>query len=152
MNEVVIPWGPVPTREQINALERELAVLPTRIKDIPTFHHFAPGLYVREVLIPAGTVCTGKIHKTTHLCRLESGEMTCWTERGMVRIRGPFTWLSYPGAKRAVAAHSDCVMLTYHVTEETDLERLEAELIEPSDNLQGLDWGCQFAAIEGGPQ
>lgn len=127
--------GVMPTRDQIEAFERELASHPGRVEDLRVVHHFAPGIYARELHIPAGVALTGKEHRTEHLNVLSAGEMTVWTEQGMVRVAAPFTVVSKPGAKRVGFAHTDCVWTTFHVTNETDLEKIEAEVIAPSSNV-----------------
>lgn len=134
---VVATGSFVPTRDQINALEREIAALPNAVFESEPKHYFAPGLYARELFIKGGMALTGKIHRHDHLVTLIYGDATVWTDEGMKRIVGPFTWLSTAGTKRAVYTHSDCLFMTFHVTNETDLDRLEAEIIEPSDNLVG---------------
>lgn len=123
----------VPTREQIERLEREIDQLPQI--ELPVRHYFSPGLYAREMFIPAGTVLTGKVHKTTHMNVISAGAITVWTEEGMKLITAPHTFVSYPGTKRAGLTHADTVWTTFHVTEETDLDKLEEELTEPSDIL-----------------
>lgn len=125
----------VPTRAQIEELERHLAVHPDRIADLDVVHHFTPGMYAREMHIPAGVMLTGKIHKTRHMNVLSKGDITVWTEGGMKRLTAPYAFESQPGTKRVGYAHSDCVWTTYHFTFETDLDAIEAEVIEPSDNL-----------------
>ena len=119
----------VPTAEQIRRLKREML----RMEQLPieTHHHFAPGQYAREIVIPAGTLLTGKKHKTEHLNVVSKGEITVWTEDGMRRIKAPFTFVSKPGTKRVGLAHEETVWITIHATSETDLVKLEAELIEP---------------------
>lgn len=119
----------VPTAEQIRRLEREML----RMEQLPidTHHHFAPGQYAREIVIPAGTLLTGKKHKTEHLNVVSKGDITVWTEDGMRRIKAPFTFVSKPGTKRVGLAHEETVWITIHATSETDLVKLEAELIEP---------------------
>ena len=148
MGGVVSVGSFVPTRAQIEELEREIAALPGAVFELETVHHFAPGLYARELRIPAGTVLTGKIHKTTHINVVSAGEITVWTEEGMKRVRAPYTFVSQPGTKRAGLAHTDTVWTTFHVTQETDLAKIEAECIEPSDNLLGV---VQQKEIEGVP-
>ena len=125
----------VPTKAQIEELERHLAVHPGRVPDLPVVHHFAPGIYARELHIPAGVMLTGKEHLTEHLNVLSQGEMSVWTEQGMVRVSAPFTCVSKPGAKRVGLAHTDCVWTTFHVTDKTDLADIEAEVIAPSHNI-----------------
>jgi hypothetical protein len=117
-----------PTRAQIDLLEAHMRQLPPI--ELEPVHHFAAGLYARELRIPAGTLLTGKVHKTEHLNILSAGTITVWTEEGMRTLSAPFTLVSQPGTKRVGYAHSDCVWTTVHATDETDLERLEAELVE----------------------
>ena len=119
----------MPTRAQIVKLEGALRELePVHIEPV---HHYANGLYAREITIPAGTVLTGKVHKTEHLNIISAGRITVWTEQGMRTISAPFTMVSQPGTKRVGYAHEDTVWTTIHATTERDLEKLEAELIEP---------------------
>lgn len=103
--------------------------------EIEPVHYFADGLYAREITIPAGTLLTGKIHKTRHLNVVSAGEISVWTEGEPVRrIRAPFTFVAEPGTRRVGFAHEDTVWTTIHSTPETDLAALEAALIEPHVN------------------
>ena len=103
--------------------------------EIAPVHYFAAGLYAREITIPAGTLLTGKIHKTRHLNVVSAGEISVWSEGEPVRrIRAPFTFVAEPGTRRVGYAHEDTVWTTVHATHETDLEQLEADLIEPHEN------------------
>lgn len=140
----------VPTIEQIERLERECANHPDRVAvtDLPVFHHFTPGLYAREYHQPAGVVAVGEKHLTHHMIMLVAGEVTIWTEDGMKRITAPCLMETKPGNKRVVYSHEYSVFMSYHVTNETDPEVIRAQITEPSDNLLGLEHGCQF--IEGG--
>ena len=82
----------VAMRDKLYRLEAEIAAMPQL--DIPVRHFFAPGVYVREVTIPAGAALTGKIHKYAHLCIVSKGDISVLTENGVRRIRAPFTMLS----------------------------------------------------------
>lgn len=127
----------VPSREQIVKLEHFIAEnLP--LMEIEPVHHFADGIYARELRIPAGTVLTGKVHKTEHLNILSQGKITVWTEEGMKTVEAPYTIVSKPGTKRAGYAHTDCVWTTIHGTALRDLDELEAALIEFEPHLQPL--------------
>lgn len=132
--------APVPTREQIERLEAAMRELPP--VEIPPRHYFADGLYAREITIPAGTLVTGKIHRTEHLNIVSKGDITVWTEDGMKRVRAPFALVSRPGTKRVGYAHEDTVWTTIHATRETDLEALERELIEPAALIEGESLKC----------
>lgn len=123
-----------PTRDAINAIEDVLVQCPQIA--IETKHHFSAGLYAREILIPAGTILTGKIHRAEHLNIVSRGEITVWTEEGMRRIKAPFTMVSRPGTKRIGYAHTDTVWTTIHPNPDNsrDLIQLEDAFVLPSDH------------------
>jgi hypothetical protein len=114
-------------RGKIDRIEQEIAKLPQI--EMVTIHHFANGLYARELHIPAGTILTGKIHKTEHINIVSKGRIIVWTEAGMKEVSAPFTMVSYPGTKRVGYALEDTIWTTIHASNETDLVKLEEELI-----------------------
>ena len=97
--------------------------------EIEIVHHFAPGVYAREMRVPKGTVLTGKIHRHGHLNIMSQGDVTIAKEDGKARVKAPYSFISEPGTKRAFYAHEDTVWTTIHPTDETDLDKLETELI-----------------------
>src|SRR5262245_16445882 len=101
--------------------------------EIPVRHYFSPGVYAREITIPAGTILTGKIHKYAQLNILSKGEISVLTEDGVKRIRAPFTVVSPPGTKRVAFTHEECVWTTIHGTDETDLEKIEERFIAQTE-------------------
>ena len=109
--------------------------------DCPLKHYFAPGAYGREIFIPKGTLLVGKIHKHSHLNMLMKGKVSVLTEEGPKVLEGPLTMVSPPGTKRVVYTHEDTVWVTVHLTNETDLEKIEDEIIaktyEEFEALQG---------------
>lgn len=117
-----VPRAIAPVRAQVDALEREIQKLPQ--VDCPVWHYFAPGLYARKMLIRKGTVLTGAVHKTEHLCII-SGDIEVTADDGVCRITDRhFIFTSKPGAKRAGYAHEDTYFTTVHATTETDLDKL----------------------------
>lgn len=135
-----IPVDRVAFRHQVMNVQNELAKLPQI--DAPVFHHFAPGSYARECHLPAGTLVIGKIHRHSHINVISKGRVTVLTESGMVEMQAPYTFVSEAGTKRAVYSHEDTVWTTIHVSTETDLAKLEAELIAP-------DYAALPAVLEG---
>jgi quercetin dioxygenase-like cupin family protein len=117
-----------PKAARIVDLERAMLEMPQ--VEVPTAHDFAPGLYIRTIEIPAGTVLTGHIHTTEHIFIVSKGDITIATEDGMRRVQAPFQMVCRPGLKRAGYAHTDVVCTNVHITPETDLAKLEALLIE----------------------
>lgn len=153
MTDLVDPVGelthaigsPAPTRAQILAFEQEIAALPHAVTELPTTHHFAPGLYAREVKIPAGFVLTGKTHRYAQLNVLAEGDITVWIDGGMKRIQAPHTFVSEAGTKRVGFAHTDVTWITFHATQETDLDKIEAEVIAPPEFA--LESGREMEAL-----
>lgn len=99
----------------------------------PVRHHFAPHCYAREMFLPAGICVVGKIHKHAHVNTISQGRVSVLTEQeGVQTLHAPLTFVSSPGTKRVVWVHEDTVWTTVHVTEETDLAKIEAEIIATS--------------------
>lgn len=119
--------------EPINALEAALVGLPQR--ECPVTHRFTPGLYTREIFMPAcadGTIVTSKIHKTEHPFAILSGRVSVWqADTGWVHHVAPFIGITKPFTRRVLFVHEDTRWATFHVTNETDLAKIEAELILP---------------------
>lgn len=130
-------------RKSIHALEDMLLDLPKEDQidlDVLTTHHFAPGVYARELFIPAGVVLTGKIHKTRHLNIISKGRIAVATEQGPKVVEAPHIMVSDPGTKRAGYALEDTIWITIHVTEETDLDKIEQQVIaEDYDDLPRIE-------------
>ena len=98
-------------------------------KSNPVKHSFADGCYIREIFNPAGELIVTKIHKKEHPFFLMKGKMTILTENGFEYREAPYYGITYPGTKRVIYAHTDCLFVTVHVTNETDLEKIEEEVI-----------------------
>jgi len=108
--------------------------------ELPLRHTFTTGAYVREITLPAGQIIVGKLHRHAHLNFISRGSVTVVTEHGGVeRLTGPCTIISPAGTKRVVYTHEETIWTTVHVTEETDLIKIEAETIAPSYTALGLE-------------
>jgi len=104
--------------------------------ELPLVHHINNGLYAREIFLPKDTLLTGKVHNFDHLSTLSKGEVSIYTEDGLIRIKAPFTWHSKAGVKRLIFVHEDAAWTTYHATDITDVATLEKTLVHDSD----LSW------------
>lgn len=103
----------------------------------PVTHRFAKGLYCREILIPQGVKIIGKIHATEHFNTIIQGECLVITTTEEKRIKAPYTWVTKAGEQKAVLALSDVIWQTYHVTDKTDVDEIEKEVIvESFDQLK----------------
>lgn len=113
-------------RGKLERLDAALAALPQT--EMPVKHRFSRGVYARELLIPKGTVLTGRIHKYTQINVLLKGDISVLTERGIERLVAPVVFESPAGAKRAGYAHEDTTWLTFCGADTTDPDVLEDEL------------------------
>ncbi len=119
-----------PSLADICRLQDAIAQLPQH--EFVVEHTFLPGQYLRKLLMPAGTLVVGKRHRHRHAL-IVTGHVTVRTEAGMVELHGTHIIDSLPGMKRAIYAHADSVLITTHLTDETDLAKIEAYVIMPDD-------------------
>lgn len=130
MNEV-ISLEPILTVENIRRLQEVMSHLPQ--VELETKHHFADGMYCRELFRPKDTTIVGKVHRREHFYIVLSGEVTIVGDGYRERVKAPRIFVSKPGTKRAVYAHEDSICITIHRTDLKDLDMIENELIEPDE-------------------
>jgi hypothetical protein len=141
--EVLVPQGEVhdvnrwaipgtPECEQFDRLELKLLELPQA--QMRLVHRFTPGLYIRELHIPAGTMTTTKIHRTEHPFIISKGRISIRTENGgMQHLEAPYCGITKPGTRRIIMHHTDTVLTTFHVTDLTDPDKIEEQIILKHD-------------------
>ena len=134
----------VPTLEEIERLQHEMSKLP-QTEDLHTEHYFSGGMYCRKLFRPEGTLIVGKVHKKDHFFLCAKGQIIAWSEKGMVTLNEGDLICSKAGTKRVTLAVTDAVGITFHVTDKTDLDEIEKELIEP-DDLALFDSGNKLKA------
>lgn len=116
-------------RAKILKLERICKSLPDGVRmdeSPPVVHHFAPGVYCREIHLGADTCVVGRIHRHRHMNIISQGRMTVYTEFGTQELRAGDSFVSEPGTKRVVHTHEDAIWTTIHPnpTNETDPDKL----------------------------
>jgi hypothetical protein len=106
-------------------------------------HTFCPGMYVRQIFMPAGSLITSKIHRTEHPYVISMGRVSVWTaEDGVQHLSAPHTGITSPGTRRLLFIWTDTVWTTFHATELTSVDEIEAHILEPYINpLLGKDTG-----------
>lgn len=132
-----VTYGPVErARVKVERVERVLEQHPQA--ECPLVHHFAPGVYMRQITIPAGVLLTGAVHKTEHLSVLSKGHVFILNGEDRMELIAPATVLSPKGVKRAIYAVEESVWMTIHATNETDTDKLVSELTtSTADELAG---------------
>lgn len=120
-------------KSKIDQLEATLAEMP-RV-EVKISHRFTPGMYVREMTLPAGTALTSMKHKTEHPFVISKGCVYVTHEDGTREVlEAPFTGTTTMGTRRAIYAESETVWTTFHATTETDIEKIGLEILEPNEN------------------
>ena len=119
----------IPSKEQIDRLQAEMVKLPQM--ELETEHYFSGGMYCRKLIRPAGTLIVGKVHLKDHFFLCAKGEIIAWSEKGMKTLKAGDIIESKAGTKRVTYAVMDSIGITFHKTDKTDLDDIEAELIEP---------------------
>lgn len=108
----------------IQELEAAIKADPASFgKDSPVFaynHWFAPGLYGREITIPANVLLTTDIHASEHIAVVLSGAFTFYTDEGLEYIRAPRVMVTKIGTKRAMLTHTEVVFITFHHNEDNE--------------------------------
>lgn len=123
-------------RTRFEQIEKEMLSYPQ--VDIPVRHYFGPGVYVREITMPAGSLVLGAEHKGEQLNNLISGELDILDENNqVVRLTGPFTYLAKPGRKMAYVVKT-AVWQTIIATDETDIEKIEDSIVIKSNTWKEL--------------
>lgn len=143
-----------PARERVDRLEASMLELPQ--VECPVRHHFAPGIYAREISIPAGTVVVGVVHKTDNLIIVSKGRLQVVTPDGTTEVRAGDTLMCKAGAKNCVLALEDARWTNVlpnpgNLTDTGALVELfthakESELLGGTDNKQ---LAANRAAIKG---
>ena len=130
-HEVQTQDAELPTREKIQRLQE--AMLPMQSKQPEPRHFFAPGMYLRELVVPAGMLMVGKIHKHEHFLLVLKGRAEVISEFGRVVVDAGHISISPAGVKRVVLALEDTQFVTVHVNKEDsqDLAVIEAAHIDP---------------------
>ena len=96
-------------------------------------HRFGPGIYIREVHIPAGTFAIGHYQKFEHVNIMLKGRVTMLNEDGTTsELQAPFLYIGKPGRKMGYI-HEDVVWQNIYATDERDIEKLEAFYLDKSE-------------------
>ena len=120
--------------DTVRDVQQQLSESPDQI-DVPVQHHFAPGVYMRQMDAAAGTLVVSKMHRTEHMNILLKGSLTVATEDGIQLMTAPCVLKSMPGTKRIGYFHEDRTWITIHPTSDTDLEKIEQQVIVPDDEI-----------------
>ena len=103
-------------------------------KVCPLKHTFGEGYLIREINTPAGELIITKIHKQNHPFFLLKGKCSVLTEDGVKYMEAPYYGITSVGTKRIIYCHTDVVWVCVHITESTDIEKIEEDIIAKDFN------------------
>ena len=120
--------------ELIEKLEKGL-LLNAEQPECLLVHNFSNGVYVRELTMPTDSIIVGHEHRTQHLNIISKGSciLLDLDTKETIDIVAPYTFESKAGVRKVLYIVEECTWSTVHVTQETELDKLEAELIVKSD-------------------
>ncbi len=125
-----------------------LAILNTQIEELegillngPTIepkidHTFSPGVYMRTMEMPAGSIIIGHMHKTDHINILLKGKISVVIDGELRNLSAPYIVVSSAGTRKVAYVHEDVVWANVHATSETDIVKLEEQLIQKSETFK----------------
>lgn len=88
---------------------------PNKVDDLtPMKHYFAPGVYIREMIIPKDTFLVGALHITQHQLIMPYGSIIVWNEFGVNHWQGYNNFTSLIGEKRVGYALEDTMWMAVH--------------------------------------
>ena len=127
--------SPEAIRKSIQDMEKAMLMAPKETQTpLETMHTFADGLYTRTVLMRAGSLICGKIHRLEHIVVIGQGAASVISEEfGSKMIVAPMVFMSPPLVRRLLFIHTDMIWTTVHKnpTNTRDLKELEKFLIAP---------------------
>lgn len=118
------PAAADPDHSAVLRLEAEILKHPQ--VEMPVAHDHCDGVYARSMLIPAGTIATGAIHRGESFFVVRMGTLIMHTPQGPMEFQAGHMAITRPGEKRAVIAVTDVIVTTFHANpdNETDPQAL----------------------------
>lgn len=119
--------SPAAIRAQIRALTSGLLASPDQ-REFDVEHTLIDGVYTRTLFIPKGSLLVGKIHLKECVNIVAKGDISVLTETGSGRFQAGHIAVSQPGIQKVGYAHKDTVFINVFRTDETDIEKIEAQI------------------------
>jgi len=120
---------------KIDQLERALLDNCETV-NCPLTHKFVPGMYIREIFMPQGSIVTSQIHKTTHPFFILKGKVSVFSENdGEQLLEAPYYGITTPNTKRVIRVHEDTVWVTCHPTDIQPIDDSEDAILEAVNSI-----------------
>jgi hypothetical protein len=132
----------------VERLESHMLQLPQA--ECPVVHHFGPGVYIREVTLPAGTFAVGHEQRHEHLNIMLTGKVAIISDDGSTKIlQAPMIFVGKPGRKVGLILETCIWQNVYPNTdEERDVDALEARWLDKSGTWQAYQAAEQLKLMD----
>lgn len=97
---------------------------------VKVIHHFASGIYIKEMVVPAGAMIGKHLHDFDHFSSLVNGSALVEIDGVSTELHAPSLLTIAAGRLHVITALTDVVWHCIHATDETDAEKIDAALIE----------------------
>lgn len=97
--------------------------------ECPLNHHFCGGVYARQITMPADTFVIGKRHKTSHFNIILKGKAHVLIDGVVSLVEAPCILNSEENIRKILYIIEDMTWVTIHATQETDISKLENDLV-----------------------
>ena len=95
---------------------------------VDVFHHFATGLYSKEMRVPAGVEIGKHVHDYDHFSFLQSGRARVEIDGEIQECEAPALLTVKAGKLHVITAITDVVWHCIHATTETDPDKVDSVL------------------------
>jgi len=116
-----------PLRDYLEQFNEDDKLAEMMLEDNVT-NHLVGGLYVRELLIPKGSLIISRVHKRHLVNVISKGSVVVIDSNGHNEYKAPSTFISKAGTQRLVYAPEETVWNTVHLTDVTNPDELVDDL------------------------
>lgn len=117
---------------QIDEVERAMLNSENLI-EFPVKHSFTPGMYIREIFMPTGSLLTSKVHNTEHPFVVLTGvALVKMPDNKTEVLAAGHCGITKADTRRALYIEQDCRWVTFHPLSEVE-ERSRKEGLNDED-------------------
>ncbi len=106
------------------------AMLRQEQVDIPVKHLLMPGMYSREIFMPAGSLLVGYAHPNDFMEVMITGKVLMFSDDSETEITAPFSRIAKAGKRKCGYVVEDTIWITYHPVKATTIEEAEDETLD----------------------
>lgn len=98
-----------------------------------------PGIYIRSLTMPAGSLIFSKVHITEHPYVITSGRVSVYDGKEVVTREAPYKGITPAGTKRLLFVHEETTWTTFHPAPCDDIEEMDKNGVITCDTFAEYD-------------